>query len=314
MDDSEKATAYFFRGGAHASERDFDRAIADYSEAIRLKPADAANIQARAGAYLSKQDYAHAIADYDKLLSILPLSHHAYRGRAKAWAALGETAKAEADNQKADEARAAMEKRGQERSVISNCSYTGSNLGPDWRIDTCTKALALPHDTPGQKAGSYRFRGLAYIEKKDADRAIADFDEAIRLAPDFAGFYGNRGDAYQLKKDYGHAIADYSKAIALQPEGDPAFYSGRAAAYAAQGDADRAKADRSKAEELGNKALALRKFMECSRGPAADASIAACTEALAMPVLAVKHRAYVLLSSRSCLHAKRGRGPRHGGL
>ncbi len=292
----EMATAFFLRGRAYISKGDPDRAIADYSEAIRLNPADAGSYDARAETYMKNQDYRPAIEDYSKLISINPLSFNAYRQRAKAWEALGETVKAEADNRKAEEARTAIEERGKERSVISNCSYRDAKLGPDWRIDVCTKALALPYDSPQQKAGSYQMRGLAYLEKNDPDLAIADFGEAILIAPDFAGFFGNRGDAYLLKKDWGHAVADYSQAIALMPDGSPRFYSGRAKAYEAQGDAGRAKADLAKADELGNKGLALTELMKCYRGSEGDALVAACTKVLAMPQLNAKQRVGAILN------------------
>jgi tetratricopeptide (TPR) repeat protein len=139
-------------------------------------------------------------------------------------------------------------------------------------------------------------RGLAYLEKNDPDRAIADFGEAIQVAPDFAGFFGNRGDAYLLKKDWGHAVADYSQAIALMPDGSPTFYSGRAKAYEAQGDAGRAKADLAKADELGNKGLALTELMKCHRGSEGDALVAACTKVLAMPQLNAKQRVGAILN------------------
>ena len=38
--------------------------------------------------------------------------------------------------------------------------------------------------------------GLVYYKKGDYDRAIADFNEAIRLKPDLAEAYYNRGLAY----------------------------------------------------------------------------------------------------------------------
>jgi tetratricopeptide (TPR) repeat protein len=60
-------------------------------------------------------------------------------------------------------------------------------------------------------------RGLAYEANGDHDRAIADYDETLRLdSEDPVAFY-NRGIAYENKHDYDHAI-DYSKAIRLDPE------------------------------------------------------------------------------------------------
>jgi tetratricopeptide (TPR) repeat protein len=56
---------------------------------------------------------------------------------------------------------------------------------------------------------AFYFRGEAYRQKADYDRAIADYTEAIRLNPKdvFASYYA-RGGAYVDKGDYGHAISD----------------------------------------------------------------------------------------------------------
>src|SRR5262249_55535042 len=68
--------------------------------------------------------------------------------------------------------------------------------------------------------------------QRDYARAIADYDQAIRLNPQAAEAYNNRGDAYKNgpQHDYAHAIADYDQAIRLNPQYALA-YSNRAQAY-----------------------------------------------------------------------------------
>ena len=56
-----------------------------------------------------------------------------------------------------------------------------------------------------------------FYVKKDYDRAIADYDQAIRLNPNYAAAYNSRGLAYDDKRDYDRAIADFNKAIKLNP-------------------------------------------------------------------------------------------------
>ena len=48
---------------------------------------------------------------------------------------------------------------------------------------------------------AFNSRGLAYDDKRDYDRAIADFDQAIKLNPNDALVYNNRGFAYRNKGD-----------------------------------------------------------------------------------------------------------------
>ena len=56
-------------------------------------------------------------------------------------------------------------------------------------------------------------RGNAYDDKDDYDRAIADYNEAIRLDPKNSAAFFNRGLTSAKKKDYDGAIANYSAAI-----------------------------------------------------------------------------------------------------
>ena len=91
-------------------------------------------------------------------------------------------------------------------------------------------------------AVAYANRGAAYKEKGDLDRAIADYDAAIRLDPKLAVAYNNRGFAYDKKGDLDRVIADYDAAIRLDPKYAVA-YANRGAAYEEKGDLDRAIAD-----------------------------------------------------------------------
>src|SRR5258707_1124819 len=85
-------------------------------------------------------------------------------------------------------------------------------------------------------------RGVAWYVKGDYDRAIADYDEAIRLHPRYAPAFNNRGNVWYRKGDKDRAIADYDEAIRLDPKYAPA-YTNRGNAWSGKGDNDRAIAD-----------------------------------------------------------------------
>ena len=109
-----------------------------------------------------------------------------------------------------------------------------------------SKAIRLKPDD----AMAYYNRGLTYDRKGDYDRAIADFGETIRLKPDFVEAYNNRGSAYIQKGDYDRAVADETQVISLDPKYATAYFN-RGNAYRHKGDWDRALADYNEAIRLG---------------------------------------------------------------
>ncbi|MCA9891205.1 MAG: tetratricopeptide repeat protein, partial [Anaerolineae bacterium] len=62
-----------------------------------------------------------------------------------------------------------------------------------------------------------RTRDLAYYELKQYEQAIADYDKAIQLEPQYASAYYNRGLAYYMLNEYDLAIADYEAALKFDP-------------------------------------------------------------------------------------------------
>src|SRR5262249_5710670 len=83
--------------------------------------------------------------------------------------------------------------------------------------------------------------GSIWSRLGEHDPAVADFDEAIRLAPDDAGAYIARAAEWEkdLKRD--RAMADYQAAIARDPRVIPA-YIGRARIWNKSGEYEKAVA------------------------------------------------------------------------
>jgi tetratricopeptide (TPR) repeat protein len=48
------------------------------------------------------------------------------------------------------------------------------------------------------------------------DRAMTDYDEALRLDPTNGLYFKNRGNAFRITGKYAEAIADYRKALTLK--------------------------------------------------------------------------------------------------
>ena len=89
---------------------------------------------------------------------------------------------------------------------------------------------------------SYLDRGFAWSAKKDVDRAIADYDEAIRRYPTYAEAFDQRGHAWQTKGNLDRAIADFGETIKIDPQHIDALNS-RGRAYFYKGDFAASAAD-----------------------------------------------------------------------
>ena len=129
---------------------------------------------------------------------------------------------------------------------------------PDRSIAVRTRILQGSGEPAENGAIACNNRGLAYRGRGELDRAIGDFNEAIRLDPKFALAYNNRGLAYRDKGELDRAIADHTEAIRLDPRFAVAFNS-RGFTYDSKGERDRAIADYTEAIRLDPKfAVAFR--------------------------------------------------------
>src|SRR6266567_1765236 len=76
-----RAVAYKNRGNVYFDKKDYDRAIADDSEAIKLDPKLATAYNRRGVAYLNKRDLDRAFADYNEAINLSPNFAAAYNNR-----------------------------------------------------------------------------------------------------------------------------------------------------------------------------------------------------------------------------------------
>jgi tetratricopeptide (TPR) repeat protein len=65
-------------------------------------------------------------------------------------------------------------------------------------------------------------RAGAYDAREMIDRAIGDYDTALRLDPTLADIFNARGELWRRKGDRPHALADFGAAIKLNPQHEAA--------------------------------------------------------------------------------------------
>ncbi len=93
--------------------------------------------------------------------------------------------------------------------------------------------------------------GRACLDTGKYDDAIADYDKAIALDPNYATAYNDRGNAYGRKGAFDRAIADFDKAIALNRNYALAYFN-RGVVYYEKGNKEQTIADFRKALEINS--------------------------------------------------------------
>jgi TonB family protein len=203
---------FYAKGIAYSALDNHDLAIINFDKAIELNPRRFISYLSRGRAYSNKENYDRAIMDFDKAIQLELNVPNAGVGRKKD------------DSAKDDK-----------------------NKTRDFH--KLVQANPEPWFYYFRRGDAYSERGKVYINKRDYDRAIADFSALIQLTPGRADAYNHRGVAYGTKNELDRAIADFDKAIQLDPQLKNA-HNNRGVAFSLKGDEVRARADFDKEEQL----------------------------------------------------------------
>jgi len=227
---------------AYLAKGDFDRAVSDARDCIRLDPNYAIGYGTRAEAYLCKNEFDLAIADATEAIRLDPNYAIAYGTRAEAYRCKNEFDLAIADATEAIQLNpypgiaygtrgSAFRVKGDFASAISDLTEAIRLVpGYEWGKNQLEMANQNQRYTQEIVASAN-----AYLAKGEFDRAIADATEAIRLDPNYAIAYGARAEAYRCKNEFACAIADATEAIRLDPKYVWA-YGTRGCAFRGEGD------------------------------------------------------------------------------
>lgn len=118
------------------------------------------------------------------------------------------------------------------------------------RLTACTELLAIPDLDAPTRAQAYSMRALAYSLIGRYPEAIADYDQAIAITPNFPVALNNRAWAKFRMDDIAGAWPDVQKSLKLDPW-SPHAHDTRAHLYHRDGKAENALRDYKIAMRLG---------------------------------------------------------------
>jgi tetratricopeptide (TPR) repeat protein len=202
--------AWFGRGQALTAAGRFRDAIDDFDQATRLRPGFADAYLERGFAYGQAGDFRRGLEDLNRALAADPSRLRALMLRGEAHSRLGQIDLAIADFSSALGAQSGSAFDRVRLLLARSRSYAllGQNQAA---LDDRNEAVRLaPHDPE-----AYLARGGSLHEAGLHEQGLADRTEAIRLKPDFAEAWYARGSAYFLLGDYQKASSDLQEAVRL---------------------------------------------------------------------------------------------------
>ena len=125
----------------------------------------------------------------------------------------------------------------------------------DLQIGGCTAVIQSGQETQNNLAIALSNRGLAYADKGQHDRAIQDYDQAIRLNPNHAGAFNGRCFSRAILGQLQLALKDCDASLRLRPN-DAATFDSRGFTYLKLGRLAEAIADYDAALRLNPKSAA----------------------------------------------------------
>ncbi len=242
------AAAYSRRGAAFLGRRDFQHAIADFTRASEMNPNEAEYWYLRGMAHWQNQQPIPALSDFDRTLELNSNYLAARISRAQMRLGHKDIADAVADLDAADRVAAKQDDArfmlahlyGQAdlpaRAVAQLDLWIANHPDDSKMIDAlhgrcrlravqgeelakalsdCNAAYRLSDKSSPLTAQILESRGLVRLRLGDNDKAIADYDESLKLAPKNARSLYGRGVAKIRKQKAADGEADLARATAL---------------------------------------------------------------------------------------------------
>jgi len=200
---------------AHGHKGDADQALADFDQAIKLKPDNAEALVGRASLRVRRNGTAAEVTpDLEGAGRVLPQQAEMHLNIGHLYDSVGQQAAAVTEYSKWIDSHP-RDNPLMPQALNSRC-WSRARSGQDLRqaLNDCNAALRLKPNT----AAFLDSRGLVYLRQNDYDKAIADYDAALHLQPKIAWSLYGRGLARLHKGLTAEGQADIAAANALEPK------------------------------------------------------------------------------------------------
>ncbi len=231
------ADGFSRRGAAFAARRDYDKALADFTRATELQPAEPRYLQQRAEMHIALHQPFLAMADLDAALKLKPDDPELHVSRVAMRIAGHDRQGALAD---LDAAAQVAPKEADLRLRMGQLYLDIDAFEP--AVEQFSLWLPIhPDDVRRSVALNGRCWARALVGR-ELDQALSDCNEAVRLVRDAAGPLESRGLVHLRRGEYDKAIADDGAALMRNPKLAMAQY-GRGLAEEKVGEVVRGQAD-----------------------------------------------------------------------
>ena len=184
----ETSEVYRNRGLCFTTVKLYDKAVLDFTRAIKLPPGDKRLYRERGSAYQALEEYKKAQADYEKALELEPADAELYTTLGDVQERLGEVQEALQSYQKAIQIDPNYARAYNNRGVVYLSQMETEKALADHR-----KAVKLA----GDRALYHVNVGIVLNRLERYSEAVTSCNKAIKLDPGYAKAYDIRADAYE---------------------------------------------------------------------------------------------------------------------
>jgi tetratricopeptide (TPR) repeat protein len=227
------AVALLTRGDAQSAKRDYDKAIATYSDALKSDPDNVRILEGRGIAYERKGQDDLAMADYNAALQKRPNYPAPYNSRGTIHLRRGALQSAIDDFSAAIKygPKFLLPYTNRARVETMNKEYAAA-------LADFAKAAEIDPNAPQIIVN----RCVTYAAMGRFDEALADCNSALDKYPKNSYVLNNRADAYMAKGNFDAALKDYTTVLGLYPNNVRA-HAGRGQLFERRRNLEQARAD-----------------------------------------------------------------------